>query len=165
MRIRVEAERLRQAAGLAAVAAMSPYLVVKVIWIVREVSQGSAEWVLLNAVTVVMALAGVGVGLALARPWGMRLPGRLVLAVMWVGGGLLVSMIPYVLASGLLVPSVPEPAGEPGMPAWETVFIGVAFAGMAGALVVGLPLYLRERWPRAFAGRVGRGAAAGVCGR
>jgi hypothetical protein len=149
---------LRRVAGFAAAAAMSPYLVVKVIWIAREVSQGTAGWVLLNAVTVLMATAGIGLGLALARPWGMRLPGWLVLPVVWIAGGFLVSMLPYVIAGSLLVPSVPEPVGEPAMPAWETALIGVAFAGMAAALVVGLPLYLRERWPWAFTGLVGRSA-------
>ncbi|MFB9476400.1 hypothetical protein [Nonomuraea salmonea] len=147
---------VRRAAGFAAAAAMCPYLLVKVSWIVQELARGTAEWVLLNAVTVVMALAGVGLGLAVAQPWGMRLPGRLVLPVVWVAGGLLVSMLPYVAAAALLVPSAPEPAVEPSS---ETALIGVAFTGMAVALVVGLPLYVRERWNRAFTGRVGSDAA------
>ncbi|MFC5826033.1 hypothetical protein [Nonomuraea insulae] len=164
MRVHVEAGRLRslrRAAGIAAAAAMSLYLLVKVIWIALEVAQGSAEWVLLNAVTVVMALAGIGLGLALAQPWGMRLPAWLVLPVGWIAGGFLVSMLPYMAVSSLLVPSVPEPAAESALPAWETVFIGVGFAGMAVALVVGLPLFLRERWPWAFTGRVGGNRASG----
>ncbi|GAA1658840.1 hypothetical protein GCM10009733_065650 [Nonomuraea maheshkhaliensis] len=148
----------RRAAGFAAAGAMSLYLLVKVVWIALEVLHGTADWVLLNAVTVVMAVAGIGLGLALAQPWGMRLPAWLVVPVVWISGGFLVSMLPYLLVSSLLPAGTPEPAGEPGLPAWETVFIGAGFLGMALALVVGLPLYLRDRWPWAFAGRAGAGA-------
>ncbi|MFI6734957.1 hypothetical protein ACIBI9_18675 [Nonomuraea sp. NPDC050451] len=155
MRVHIEVRTLlRRAAGFAAAAAMSLYLLVKLVWIAAEVWQGTARWVLLNAITVVMALAGVALGLALAQSWGTRLPDWLVLPIVWVCGGLLVSMIPYMIAAGLVAPSAPEPAAT--TPAWEGVLIGVGFAGMAVALVVGLPLFLRERWPRAFVGRVGR---------
>ncbi|MEV5896515.1 hypothetical protein [Nonomuraea fuscirosea] len=152
----------RRAAGYAAAGATSLYLLVKVVWIALEVLHGTADWVLLNVVTVVMALAGIGLGLALAQPWGMRLPAWLVVPVVWVSGGFLVSMLPYLIVSSLLARDTPEPAGEPGLPAWETVFIGAGFLGMALALVVGLPLYLRDRWPWAFAGRAAGRAAVGA---
>ncbi|WP_435875053.1 hypothetical protein [Nonomuraea fuscirosea] len=155
----------RRAAGYAAAGAMSLYLLVKVVWIALEVRHGTADWVLLNAVTVVMALAGIGLGLALAQPWGMRLPAWLVVPVVWISGGFLVSMLPYLIVSSLLAPGTPEPAGEPGLPAWETVFIGAGFLGMALALVVGLPLYLRDRWPWAFAGRTSDRATGRASGR
>ncbi|GII81632.1 hypothetical protein Sru01_66140 [Sphaerisporangium rufum] len=150
---------LRRAAGFGAAAAMSLYLAVKLVWIALEISQGTADKVLLNAVTVVMALTGVALGLALAQPWGARLPDRLVLPIAWIAGGLLVSMIPYMIAAGLVAPSAPEPAAT--TPAWETALIGAGFAGMAVALLVGLPLFLRERWPRAFTGPVGGARADG----
>ncbi|MBE1582510.1 hypothetical protein ACFPOI_25385 [Nonomuraea angiospora] len=163
MRVHIEVRTLvlvRRFAGFVAAVAMSLYLLVKVIWIAAEVWQGTAHWVLLNAVTVVMALAGAALGLALAQSWGTRLPDWLVLPLGWVAGGFLVSMIPFMIVGSLVAPSAPEPAAA-ATPAWETVLIGVGFAGMAVALVVGLPLFLRERWPRAFAGRVGRERADG----
>ncbi|HEX2313441.1 MAG TPA: hypothetical protein VHJ17_06915, partial [Thermomonospora sp.] len=46
------------------------------------------------------------------------------------------------------------------VPEWETVLMTVGFTGMAVGLAVGLPLYLRERWPGAFLGRVGDGGVA-----
>jgi hypothetical protein len=46
------------------------------------------------------------------------------------------------------------------MPAWETVFISVGFAGMAVGLAIALPIYMRERWPDAFVGRLGDGPHA-----
>ncbi|MEU6789728.1 hypothetical protein ABZ912_62020 [Nonomuraea angiospora] len=162
MRIHIELRRLvllRRVAGFGAAAAMALYLLVKLVWIAAEVWQGTADWVLLNAVTVVMALAGIALGLALAQAWGTRLPDWLVLPLGWVAGGFLVSMIPYMIVASLVAPSTPEPADT--TPAWEGALIGVGFAGMAVALVVGLPLFLRERWPRAFAGRVGRERADG----
>ncbi|MGV9385280.1 hypothetical protein ACWDRB_56415 [Nonomuraea sp. NPDC003707] len=162
MRLHIEVRTLvlvRRVAGFGAAAAMSLYLLVKLVWIAAEVWQGTAQWVLLNAITVVMALAGVALGLALAQSWGTRLPDWLVLPLGWVAGGFLVSMIPYMIVAGLVAPSAPEPAAT--TPAWESALIGVGFAGMAVALVVGLPLFLRERWPRAFTGRVGRERADG----
>lgn len=42
------------------------------------------------------------------------------------------------------------------MPAWEG-FIIVGFVGMALGLAIALPIYLRERWPRALEGRLPAG--------
>ncbi|MEU8395394.1 hypothetical protein AB0C28_09395 [Nonomuraea sp. NPDC048892] len=63
----------RRAAGFAAAGAISLYLLVKVVWIALELLRGTADWVLLNAVTVVMAVAGIGLGLALALVVGLPL--------------------------------------------------------------------------------------------
>ncbi|MFI0355623.1 hypothetical protein [Actinomadura sp. 9N407] len=43
------------------------------------------------------------------------------------------------------------------VPQWEVAFLTIGFAGMALGLAVAVPIYLRERWPRAFLGRVGQG--------
>ncbi|MBN6054083.1 hypothetical protein JYK22_19235, partial [Nonomuraea sp. RK-328] len=141
---------------------MSLYLTVKIVWIVLELRDGRADWVMLNLVTVVMALTGITLGLALGQRWGMRLPAWLVLPFAWIGSGFLVSVLPYMLVSGFLEQDPAAPADDAAMPAWEGVFISVGFAGMAVGLVVALPIYLAERWPHAFAGRVGgRGAETG----
>ncbi|MEU8525578.1 hypothetical protein AB0C77_08265 [Streptomyces sp. NPDC048629] len=141
----------RTAAGLTAAGTLSLYLVVKVIWVTvalfgdgtRESDGSTAEWVMLNAVTVVMATTGIALGLALAQQWGMRLPAPPVLFFSWMGSGFLGSLLPY----GVVV------------------FISVGFAGMAVGLAIALPVYLRERWPHAFVGRVGDGPLGAPPGR
>ncbi|MET7459911.1 hypothetical protein [Nonomuraea sp. NPDC005501] len=147
---------LRRAAAFVAAGSMSLYLAVKIVWITLELRHGTADWVMLNLVTVVMALTGITLGLALGQSWGMRLPAWLVLPFAWIGSGFLVSLLPYMLVSGFLEQDPPSPGDGAAMPAWEAVFISVGFAGMAVGLVVALPIYLAERWPHAFAGRVGR---------
>ncbi|WP_155129400.1 hypothetical protein [[Actinomadura] parvosata] len=141
---------MRRGAGYGAAGSMGLYLVVKVGWVVAGLlghppdGFGTAGWVVLNAVTVVMAAAGIALGLALAQPWGRRLPGVPVVLVCWVGAGFLVPMLPYVLVSSLL-------EGE-GVVRAEEALIGVGFGGMGVGLAVAVPIYLWERWPRAFAG-------------
>ncbi|GAA3204552.1 hypothetical protein GCM10010486_88500 [Nonomuraea roseoviolacea subsp. carminata] len=147
---------LRRVAAFGAAGSMSLYLAVKILWITLEVRQGTADWVMLNLVTVVMALTGITLGLALGQSWGMRLPAWLVLPLAWIGSGFLVSLLPYMLVSAFLKQDAPAPGDGAAMPAWEAVFITVGFAGMAVGLVVALPIYLAERWPHAFAGRAGR---------
>lgn len=170
-------------AGYGAALSMALYLVVKVVWIAaallghRPDDFGTADWVALNSVTVVMAVTGVALGLALARPWGRRLPAAPVVFFSWVGSGFLVPMLPYALLSGVLGAfGVSSGGGDSGsddsssVPQWETVFLTIGFIGMAAGLTVAVPVYLRERWPRAFVGRVGDGrgrlspAVAGAAG-
>ncbi|MEV8018086.1 hypothetical protein AB0O76_17460 [Streptomyces sp. NPDC086554] len=173
----------RRVAGLAAAGTLSLYLAVKVIWVAVALlgdgppqSDGStAEWVILNAVTVVMATTGIALGMALAQPWGMRLPTAPVLFFSWMGSGFLGSLLPYgVVAAVLSAAGVRlgneddagadggsaggAPAGDGGMPEWETAFITIGFTGMAVGLAIALPIYVRERWPHAFVGRAGAGA-------
>ncbi|MFD9942695.1 hypothetical protein ACFWYW_23445 [Nonomuraea sp. NPDC059023] len=160
---------VRKVAGYGAAATLSLYLVVKVAWVAAALlgiapaqsGMDTTEWVTLNAITVVMALAGVALGLALAQRWGRRIPGPPLLFFAWVGAGFLVPMIPYGIVSVVLGAD----GGDAAMPGWETIGIGVGFAGMAVGLAVALPIYLRERWPRAFLGRLGELAGTGRAGR
>lgn len=73
---------------------------------------------------------GIALALAPVRPWGARLPAIPVLALAWIGAGLLVPMLPYMLASTVTDAlagaggSNSGPAGEPAgggfaMPGWE----------------------------------------------
>ncbi|GAB3966313.1 hypothetical protein GCM10029978_031160 [Actinoallomurus acanthiterrae] len=159
----------RRIAGYGAALSMGSYLVVKVIWVVAAFigrapeGFGTADWVALNAVTVAMATTGVGLGLALAQRWGRRLPAAPVVFFAWVGAGFLVPMIPYMVAAGVVGAFGADLGGgqdgsDPA-PQWETALITIGFAGMAVGLAVALPIYLRERWPRAFLGRLGSGEA------
>jgi hypothetical protein len=146
---------------------MSLYLVVKVIWIMASLvghgpsDVGTAGWVGLNAVTVGMSAVGVMLGLALAQRWGRRLPALPTIFFSWVGVGFLVPMLPYMVISAVLdAVGVDRDGGRAGgsesAPGWEMVFISVGFAGMAAGLAVALPIYLRERWPSHFLGRIGQ---------
>ncbi|MEV0145987.1 MULTISPECIES: hypothetical protein [unclassified Nonomuraea] len=159
---------MRRLAGCGAALCMSLYLAVKVYWVAAALlghgphDYGTADWVLLNAVTVVMAVTGIALGLALAQRWGRRLPAVPVIFFSWVGAGFLVPMLPYSVISGVLGALGIGPGGDDGSasaPRGETIFITIGFAGMAVGLAVALPIYLRERWPRAFLGRVGDGPA------
>lgn len=81
-------------------------------------------WVVLDTETVGMAVIGIAVALALVRPWGRRIRGPLVAFVAWVGTGLLVPLLPYVVRDSLLAcrtarrsvtktPVLPRRVGKP----------------------------------------------------
>ncbi|GHJ39395.1 hypothetical protein [Streptomyces sp. TS71-3] len=165
-------DRAGRFAAYGAALALLPYALIKVSWVVGALAGllpvgagfGLVEWVALNTVTVGMAGIGITVALALARPWGMRIPGPLVAFVAWVATGLLVPLLPYAVLDSLLG-SADGGSGEgggggdgPSMPGWEAALIQVGFVGMGLGLAVALPAYLRRRWPDAFAERAGGGA-------
>jgi hypothetical protein len=152
---------VRRLAGYGAAATLSLYLLVKVIWIIgtllgvgpKNNDMGAADFVALNTVTVGMSAIGIALGLALAQPWGQRIPAWPLTFVAWVGAGFLVPLLPYMVASAVL--DGKSGGGEGAIPAWEGIFLFIGFAGMAVGLVVALPIYMRERWPAAFLGRLG----------
>ncbi|MFD8636194.1 hypothetical protein [Streptomyces sp. NPDC059533] len=155
-------------AAYGAALALSPYLLIKVSWVVGSLvgvlpignGFGLTEWVVLNTVTVGMAVIGIALALALVRPWGMRIPGVLVAFCSWVGSGFLVSVLPFGLFSALLNVGGDARGGagdDPAMPVWEGVLVEFAFVGMGLGLALAVPAYLRRRWPDAFIGRVGDG--------
>ncbi|MEU6097196.1 hypothetical protein [Streptomyces sp. NPDC047079] len=164
-------DRLDRAGRLGAYGAalvMTPYVLIKVSWVVGAVAGllpigdgfGLAGWVVLNTATIGMAGLGIVMALALVRPWGMRLPGPLVAFLAWVGSGFLVAMLPYAVLDSLLgVQGGEQRHGHDGaaMPGWEAALIQTSFVGMGLGLAVAVPAYLRRRWPEVFAGRVGDG--------
>jgi hypothetical protein len=107
-----------------------------------------AGWIALNTATIVMAGIGIVVALALVRPWGLRIPARLLVAGSWIGAGFLVPLLPYALVGLFDIEG-----GE--LPAWEAVLIQAGFVGMGLGLAVALPAYFRRRWPLAMSGRLG----------
>ncbi|MFD9220118.1 hypothetical protein ACFWDI_08860 [Streptomyces sp. NPDC060064] len=160
-------DRVGRSAAYGAALALSPYLLIKVSWVVGALMGvlpigdgfGLAEWVVLNTVTVGMAVIGIALALALVRPWGMRIPGVLVAFCSWAGSGFLVSVLPFVLFSALRGGGSQEGGGsdDPAMPVWEAVLVQFSFVGMGLGLALAVPVYLRRRWPDAFIGRVGDG--------
>ncbi|MEV5878421.1 hypothetical protein AB0L75_30185 [Streptomyces sp. NPDC052101] len=169
-------DRLGRLAAYGAAAVMTPYMLIKISWVVGAIAGvlpigdgfGLAGWVVLNTATIGMAGLGIAMALALVRPWGMRLPGPLVAGVAWVGTGFLVPVLPYaVLDSALgLSDGAPQHRHDGGsvMPGWEAVLIQTSFVGMGLGLAIALPAHLRRRWPEVFAGRAGD-AGAGLAHR
>ncbi|MGW4562650.1 hypothetical protein ACWEN3_09665 [Streptomyces sp. NPDC004561] len=157
-------DRIGRTAAYGAAAALVPYLMIKVSWVVGSllgllpVGRGFSlgGWLVLNTVTIGMAAAGVTLGLALVRPWGMRIPGRLVGFLAWVGSGFLVSILPFVVVSALVDSGTGSPGGsgnsggDAAMPGWEAVLLECSFVGTGIALAVALPAYLWRRWPHAL---------------
>lgn len=165
-------DRIGRAAAYGAALALTPYLLIKVSWVLGSllglapIGDGFSlpVWVVLNLVTIGMAGIGIALGLALVRPWGMRIPGWLVAFVAWVGSGFLVSLLPYAVLTSVIGAASADAGGsdDPAMPVWEAVLIEFSFLGMACGLALALPAYLRRRWPEAFTGRVGDGARTGL---
>ncbi|GAA3125185.1 hypothetical protein GCM10017687_44430 [Streptomyces echinatus] len=172
-------DRAGRLAAYGAALVMTPYLLIKVSWVVGALSGllpigdgfEPAGWVVLNTATIGMAVLGITMALALVRPWGTRIPGPLVAFVAWVGSGFLVALLPYAVLDSLLGGSDgerPSDSHGPSMPGWEDVLIQISFVGMGLGLAIALPAYVRRRWPHVFAGRSGSGgrraalAAAGV---
>jgi hypothetical protein len=162
----IDAIRVRRCAGFGCAGAMGLYLGVKALWIGATVlldttpsGWESGNWVALNIVTAVMASAGVALGLAIAHGWGQRAPAPWVVTPLWLGSGFLVTMLPYSLVLGLLRALDREsrtastgPADGAEVPGWESALLTIGFVGMALGLLVGVPLYVRARWPWVFAG-------------
>ncbi|MET7458097.1 hypothetical protein ABZT03_40890 [Streptomyces sp. NPDC005574] len=113
-------------------------------------------WLVLNTVTIGMAAAGIMLGLALVRPWGMRIPGWLVGFFAWVGSGFLVSILPFVVVSAFVDSGTGSSGGsgtsggDAAMPGWEAVLLQCSFVGTGIALAIALPAYLWRRWPHAL---------------
>lgn len=157
-------------AGYGAALAVSPYLLIKVAWVVGSllglapIGEGFnlAGWVLLNTATIGMAGIGIALALALVRPWGMRIPGFLVAFCAWTGAGFLVSILPYAVLSTVLDAgrgaAADSGSDDPSMPGWEGALIQFGFIGMGTGLALAVPAYLRRRWPEAFARQIGDGA-------
>lgn len=151
-------DRAGELAAYGAALALTPYLAIKVSWVVGALAgvlptgdngMRTSEWVALNVTTIVMAGVGIAVALALVRPWGRRIPARLLVACSWIGAGFLVPLLPYAVV-GL----VDIDGGS--MPTWEAALIQAGFVGMGLGLAVALPAYFRRRWPAHLDGRLDR---------
>ncbi|GGW37602.1 hypothetical protein GCM10010503_12020 [Streptomyces lucensis JCM 4490] len=162
-------DRAGRVAAYGAALALTPYLLIKVSWVVGSLlgllpvgtGFGKAGWVVLNSATIGMAGIGIAVALALVQPWGMRIPGAPLAFCAWVGTGFLVPVLPYAVVSSLLGSADGDPKSGsdagPSMPGWEAALVQTGFVGMGLGLAIALPAYMRRRWPGAFVGRLGDG--------
>ncbi|MEV7191877.1 hypothetical protein AB0N81_08705 [Streptomyces sp. NPDC093510] len=162
--------RFRLALRVAAVIACVPYLVLKVAWISGSrvgIPEGSplldhrVLMALVNGLTVLMDASVIVLALLLTRPWGLRVPARLLLAPMWVATGLLTPIMagyPLQLAVKALGGGVGGGSstgeGEPFLADWVfgVVYTGFILQGITlGSLFA---LYARDRWGHLWQGRV-----------
>jgi hypothetical protein len=144
------------------VAAVLPYLLLKVAWITGSTIGFATESsvdsrVLLggNIVTAGMELVAIVVVVALTHDWGMRLPAWLVLVPAWVGTGLLA---PFVVAGPLVVVSVAteaSPVGDGSFEPWVGPVVYTSFAAQALGIALTFALYARARWSRVLRSRGG----------
>ncbi len=123
---------------------------------------GTADWVLLNVVAVVMALAGIEQGWRWRSRGGCG-PGRpwLVVPVVWVSGGFLVSMLPYLIVSSLLARDA-EVGGRPGLAGLGDGVHRRRVPRHGAGVVVGLPRSTFAVGGRAFIGKAVSRAAVGA---
>ncbi|WP_018352606.1 hypothetical protein [Longispora albida] len=148
--------------GYLAVAAMLPYLFLKIAWLagsdigVNEPGMMNTPGMLAaNAVTGGMELAGALIAVALTQRWGQRLPGWLVTFPMWVGTGLLVPILMTVPA-GMALGAMSAASDE--LQPWVYLVVYGGFCVQGVALILAFGAYTKRRWPGAFA------AGPGVAG-
>ncbi|WP_225882279.1 hypothetical protein [Streptomyces aureocirculatus] len=156
---------------LRAVAIVSclPYLSLKVAWIAGShvgIPEGSSLlehrglMAAANSLTVLMDGAVIVLALLLTRPWGRRVPARLLGPPMWAAAGLLLPIMAgfpaqlAVRALGGSARSAQDTGREPFLDEW--VF-GVVYGGfILQGICLGLlfALYARDRWGQVWRGRV-----------
>jgi hypothetical protein len=149
----------RVTAAIVAIAAMLPYLTLKILWLTGS-SLGVADPELmsdpamtgLNAMTFGMDAVGLVLALAFSMRWGLRLPAWLVLLPLWVGTGLLSVVVvtaPVALAAG----GAAVFSGGP-IASWVYLMVYGGFVGQGCGLMAAFALYARDRWPAVFTTRL-----------
>ncbi|WP_218940507.1 hypothetical protein [Streptomyces sp. Ru87] len=148
--------RLRTVGGLAAAAAVTPYLLIKIVWsfglFLPTEEMAGADWRAVNAVTALLAAAGIGLAMAFSRPWGERLPAWTVALPVWVGTGLLVPMLPLAPVLGPAAVNRDQEAGSPDFWVHEQLLVMISLVGVGIGLPLALAGYARARWPEALGG-------------
>ncbi|GGR99144.1 hypothetical protein GCM10010169_49700 [Micromonospora fulviviridis] len=91
--------------------------------------------------TVLGAVGGLLLLLALVRPWGMRIPRWALLVPGWAGA---VFLVPYGIGTVIAATLGMSVGSTEGWSPWVGVVGGVAFAGFGGALAVSSRSYQRR---------------------
>jgi len=148
--------RMRKVCGYCAAIAVTPYFLIKVAWtlglFMPTEQMGDVDWRTANAVTMVLAAAGILLALAFSRPWGERLPSWLVGLPVWVGTGLLVPMLLLAPVLGPAAVARDQEAGTAEIWVYEQLFVMVSLVGVAIFLPLALAGYAMARWPEALGG-------------
>lgn len=143
----------RITAAIVAIAAMLPYLTIKILWMTGSsigvsdpALMGSSTMLGMNAMTFGMDAVALVLALGFTMRWGMRLPGWLVLLPLWVGIGLLANILASAPISVLVEGSAIFAGGGPIAP-WIYMMVYGGFIGQGIGLMAAFALYARDRWP------------------
>ncbi|MEV1248515.1 hypothetical protein ACIBO2_06425 [Nonomuraea sp. NPDC050022] len=156
----------RITAAVVAMAAMLPYLTLKIFWLTGHpvgvsdpALMNDPAMVGLNVMTFGMDAVALLLALAFTTRQGMRLPAWLVLLPLWVGTGLL-SVVIVTVPVGVLVsgPSIFVTDGP--IAPWVYMMVYGGFIGQGVGLIVAFVLYARDRWPVVFSTALGYGYAS-----
>ncbi|WP_049572176.1 hypothetical protein [Nonomuraea sp. SBT364] len=156
----------RITAAIVAIAAMLPYLTIKVLWLTGSslgvtdpALMGTSTMLGMNAMTFGMDAIALVLALAFTTRWGMRLPAWLVLLPLWVGTGLL-AVVMVTAPLGVLLEGVSVfDTGGP-IETWVYLMVYTGFIGQGAGLLTAFALYARDRWPAAFTTPVRYGSAS-----
>ncbi|GAA2509335.1 hypothetical protein [Streptomyces gobitricini] len=144
-----------------AIASCVPYLTFKIAWVAGSrvgIPDGSALldnpdlMAAVNLVTVLMDAAVIVLALLFTQRWGTAVKAWLPAFPMWVATGLLAPIMvgyPAQMAAGHSAPS------EPFLEEWVFTVVYGGFIVQGLALGTLFALYARDRWGRAWRGRVG----------
>lgn len=147
--------RWQKALAAAAVASCVPYTVLKLLWLFgSEIGINDPDMVgnvvmeIANLLTLMMALCGAALAVAMVRPGGIGLPAAVVLTPMFVGAGLLGGILALLPVQALL--GAPDTATQdsPDGPLAMWVY-GVAYSAFAvlGICLLALSAeYAHRRW-------------------
>ncbi|WP_346115107.1 hypothetical protein [Nonomuraea maheshkhaliensis] len=145
----------RLTAAVVAVAAMLPYLTLKILWLTGSdlgVSEpglmNDPAMIGMNAMTFGMDVVALLLALSFTMRWGLRLPAWLVLLPLWVGIGLL--SVVAVAAPVIAVIAGSEVLGGGPIAPWIYLMVYGGFVGQAVGLMIAFVLYARDRWPGVF---------------
>ncbi|MGW4383513.1 hypothetical protein [Kitasatospora sp. NPDC004531] len=153
--------RLRTALCVGTIAATLPYLALKIAWIagsdigVHGDDMRSGTMIGANLATLAMDAVAAVVALGLARPWGRRIPGWLLVLPMFVATGLLAPIalvVPVSAVVGAFTGGFSS-GGDPSQGLIEGWVFAVVYGGFglqAIGLVGGFLLHARERWAAVF---------------
>lgn len=141
----------RVTAAIVAIAAMLPYLTLKILWMAGNplgldpAFVADPTVVALNAMTFGMDAVGLVLALAFTMRWGMRLPAWLVLLPLWVGTGLLSVIVATMPLSVLVEGADMLPDTGPIQP-WVFMVVYSGFVAQGVGLMISFALYARDRW-------------------
>ncbi|MFI1576894.1 hypothetical protein [Embleya sp. NPDC020630] len=147
---------LRKRLAWFAVAACSPYLTLKLLWVlgidvgvVHPDDLDRGRWVAANAFTFLLDAIAASIAYTLARPREVRVRAWLILLPLWVASGLLV-VIMLVVPADLLSAAVGltgNPfAGDDFLRPWVYGVVYGGFIVEGAVLLAAFTLYAHERW-------------------
>lgn len=172
-------DRVPLVVGYATIAAMLPYLTIKLAWLAGSdvgVTEPGAmlagPMAAANAVTAGMELFGAALVLALVQRWGLRVPAIFLLLPLWVGTGLLGPVVTGApLAALVRLVAGDQAVGESAAAGANVLQPWVYFVVYSGFILQALGLtwvavhHVRARWGRLLASTSGAGSGDPAPGR